>query len=365
MAGNDDDSARTEEPTPRRREDARRRGQVAVSQDVKIWAMLLASTLFVAYWLPVAGRDLIGLMLPFLDRPEAMAVDAPSAAAGMAAVVIRVLLAVAPLMAGLFAVAVLAGLIQVGPLLAPARLKPSLDKISPMKGFTRIFGAQALVEFGKGLVKVVAVAAIGVAVVAPVIRGIEPVVAGSVPDTLRLLVAASAEMLAGAAALLTLVAIADVLYQRHATTKQLRMTVQEVRDEAKQSEGDPQVKARLRRLQGERARRRMMAAVPEATVIITNPTHYAVALRYDMAAMPAPKVVAKGVDHLAQRIRAVAAAHAVPVVENPPLARSLYAAVEVDDEIPPEHYQAVAGIIGHVLRLDRRQAAAAPALPVG
>jgi flagellar biosynthetic protein FlhB len=250
-------------------------------------------------------------------------------------------------------------------LLAPARLKPSLDKISPMKGFTRIFGAQALVEFGKGLVKVVAVAAIGVAVVAPVIRGIEPVVAGSVPDTLRLLVAASAEMLAGAAALLTLVAIADVLYQRHATTKQLRMTVQEVRDEAKQSEGDPQVKARLRRLQGERARRRMMAAVPEATVIITNPTHYAVALRYDMAAMPAPKVVAKGVDHLAQRIRAVAAAHAVPVVENPPLARSLYAAVEVDDEIPPEHYQAVAGIIGHVLRLDRRQAAAAPALPVG
>jgi flagellar biosynthetic protein FlhB len=132
------------------------------------------------------------------------------------------------------------------------------------------------------------------------------------------------------------------------------MTMQEVRDEHKQSEGDPHVKARLKRLRNERSRKRMMAAVPDATVVITNPTHYAVALAYDMATMPAPKVVAKGVDHLALRIREVAKEHAVPLVENPPLARSLYASVEVDEEIPAEHYEAVAQVIGYVMRLNQR-----------
>jgi flagellar biosynthetic protein FlhB len=255
---------------------------------------------------------------------------------------------------GLFAVAALAGLVQVGPLVAPSRLKPGLSKISPLKGVSRLFGPAALIEFVKGLVKVVAVSVIAVTVVWPLIVGLEPTLFSPLPHALAILNGASAEMLAGAAAVLTLVAIADVLYQRHTTTRQLRMTVQEVRDESKQAEGDPHVKGRLRRLRSERARHRMMAAVPEATVIITNPTHFAVALRYDLAAMPAPKVVAKGADHLALRIREIAARHGVPTVENPPLARTLYAAVEIDDEIPPEHYRAVAEVIGYVMRLDRQ-----------
>jgi flagellar biosynthetic protein FlhB len=154
-----------------------------------------------------------------------------------------------------------------------------------------------------------------------------------------------------------IVAVADLVYQRFAFLKQMRMTKQEVREEFRQTEGDPQIKARIRRLRQERSRRRMMAAVPDATVVITNPTHYAVALAYEMVTMPAPKVVAKGADLVAQRIREVATEHEVPVVENAPLARALYGAVEIDQEIPPEHYQAVAQIIGYVMRLDERRQA--------
>jgi flagellar biosynthesis protein FlhB len=152
------------------------------------------------------------------------------------------------------------------------------------------------------------------------------------------------------AAVMTLIAIADYVYQRFNFMQQMRMTKQELRDEFRQSDGDPQVKSRLRRLRNERAKQRMMAAVPTATVVITNPTHYAVALAYEIETMTAPKVVAKGVDSLALRIRALAEQSAVPVVENPPLARALHGAVEVDDDIPPEHYQAVAQIIGYVMR---------------
>jgi flagellar biosynthesis protein FlhB len=153
----------------------------------------------------------------------------------------------------------------------------------------------------------------------------------------------------GAAAVMTILAIVDYAYQRFGFLKQMRMTKQELRDEFKQSESDPVIKARIPRLRQEQAKKRMTAAVPGATVI-TNPTHYAIALAYRAETMAAPKVVAKGVDFLARRIREIALEHDVPIIENPPLARALHASVEVDDEIPPQHYQAVAQIIGFVMR---------------
>jgi flagellar biosynthesis protein FlhB len=152
------------------------------------------------------------------------------------------------------------------------------------------------------------------------------------------------------AAMMTILAIVDYAYQRFSFLKQMRMTKQELRDEFKQSEGDPVIKSRIRRLRQDRVKKRMMAAVPGATVVITNPTHYAIALVYEAETMTAPKVVAKGVDFLAQRIREIALENNVPVIENPPLARALHASVEVDDEIPPQHYQAVAQVIGFVMR---------------
>ena len=198
--------------------------------------------------------------------------------------------------------------------------------------------------------KLAVVAAVMTALLIPALSGLETWPATSLAVTVgrstRLLVRLSAAV----AAVMTVVAIVDYVYQRFSFMKQMRMTRQELRDELKQSDGDPHIKARIRRLRQERARKRMMAAVPGATVVITNPTHYAVALSYEMKNMAAPKVVAKGVDILARRIREVAEANGVPVVENPPLARALHGSVEVDDEIPAEHYQAVAQIIGFVMR---------------
>jgi flagellar biosynthetic protein FlhB len=151
------------------------------------------------------------------------------------------------------------------------------------------------------------------------------------------------------------ITLADVLYQRYEHIKQLRMSRQELKDEQRESEGDPLVKSRLRQLRMERARKRMMAEVPKADVVVTNPTHYAVALRYEQAEMSAPKVIAKGVDTVAQKIREIAAEHNIPVIENPPLARGLYASVEIDQEVPPEFYKAVAELIGYIYKLKRKR----------
>jgi len=158
-------------------------------------------------------------------------------------------------------------------------------------------------------------------------------------------------MLVAALIVLAIIAALDYFYQRQRYFARHRMSRQELKDEVKQSEGDPQIKARIRQIRLERSRKRMMAAVPEATVVITNPTHYAVALKYESGKMGAPVCVAKGVDHLALSIRQLAKEHDVPIVENPPLARALYAAVELDKEIPQEHYKAVAQVIGYVMRL--------------
>ena len=361
-----DNSSRTEQPTDRRLEDSRKRGNVAVSQDVKVWASLVVSALVVVAWLPDAGRDLVRLLTPFLAAPEAMAIGPGEGALGLGGLLRDVGLVLAPMLAAFVVVAAASCLIQVGLLWAPAKIKPEWGKISPLKGFTRMFSAQALFEFGKGIAKVLVVGAVAAGVGWPVLKALGQATAVPLAHTLALINGTTARMLGGAAAVMTVIAIADVLYQRHARLKQLRMTRTEVRDEAKQAEGDPHVKARLKRLRMERSRRRMVAAVPEATVVITNPTHFAVALRYDMATMPAPKVVAKGVDFLAQRIREIAETHAVPVIENPPLARALHAAVDIDEEIPPEHYQAVAQVIGYVMQLDRNRAAhAAPPMQDG
>ncbi|HSR55730.1 MAG TPA: EscU/YscU/HrcU family type III secretion system export apparatus switch protein, partial [Alphaproteobacteria bacterium] len=163
----------------------------------------------------------------------------------------------------------------------------------------------------------------------------------------------AAKMLIAVLAVVTVIAVADYLYQKAQHIKQLRMSRQEIKDELKQTDGDPMVKARLRQIRMERARQRMMQAVPESTVVVTNPTHFAVALKYEHDAMDAPEVVAKGADRVAQRIREVAEENGVPLVENPPLARALFAGVEIGDPIPTEHYRAVAEVIGYVMQLRR------------
>jgi flagellar biosynthetic protein FlhB len=259
--------------------------------------------------------------------------------------------AVAPIVGLMVVLAIAANVGQVGLLWAPTKIAPQLQKISLINGVGRLFSMRTVVEFLKGLAKLVAVAAVAFGLVFSAMNDIELISSFSLGQILDRIQLVAILLTAGTVAVMTVVAALDYAFQRRSFIKQMRMTKQEVRDEHKQAEGDPQIKARIRRLRMERAQKRMMAAVPEADVVITNPTHFAVALAYEMETMSAPRLVAKGADVLAQRIREIAEENQVPLVENPPLARALYASVELDQEIPPEHYQAVAQVIGYVMRL--------------
>jgi flagellar biosynthetic protein FlhB len=231
-------------------------------------------------------------------------------------------------------------------------LKPKFSKVSPAAGAKRIFGKQAVANFGKGLFKVVALGAVMTAVLWPERLRLEAFVRFDPAAVLGATTGLTVHLMGAVVAMLAVVAIADYLFQYRQWFERQKMSLQEMKEEFKQSEGDPHVKGRLRQLRHARMKKRMMAAVPKASVIITNPTHYSVALSYERG-MSAPICVAKGVDAIALKIREVAGLHDIPIVENVPLARALYATVDIDGEIPVEHYHAVAEIIGYVMGLRR------------
>jgi flagellar biosynthetic protein FlhB len=248
--------------------------------------------------------------------------------------------------------AIIANLIQHRPLLSVEPITPKLSKISPLAGFKRLFSVESLVNFGKGLLKIGIVGTVVFLVVWPERDRLDTMMT---TDPLAILLdfqEIGIKIFVAVLAVVTVIAMADYLYVRQKWWKKQMMTLQETRDEYKQMEGDPHIKGKLRQLRQERSRRRMMAAVPDATVVITNPTHFAVALKYDKG-MKAPLCVAKGADAVALRIRELAKEHDVPIVENPPLARALFASVDIDEAIPNEHFKAVAEVIGFVMRLKR------------
>jgi flagellar biosynthetic protein FlhB len=231
-----------------------------------------------------------------------------------------------------------------------------MSKLSPFAGFKRIFGGRAMIEFLKTLAKFAMVASVAVMIIRPRVLALDLLV-GAEPGAIGAAAGEIVRQLIQAVAILVgALAAFDFIYQRRSFLARMRMSLQEVKDEHKQSEGDPKIKAKIRYIGIQRARRRMMQAVPTASVIVTNPTHYAVALKYDHGAMAAPIVVAKGMDEVALRIREVAKAAGIPIVESPPLARALYASAALDKPIPTEHFKAVAEIIGYVMRLTRRRA---------
>lgn len=343
-----DDAQKTEEPTQRKLDEARRRGQVAVSREVNTWLMLMAGALAILMLMPGMMTDLKGIMLRFVEAPHLFRLDPSSTGRLLFDTSVAVGQALLVPILLFFAVALLAGLVQNGFLFAPKALEMKLEKFSPISGFKRLFSIRQLVEFLKGLLKIAVVAAVGAAPLIPLLPHMDVVPTFAMVDVLHMLYSLVLRMLGGVLAVLAVVAIADLVFQRMQQRKQLRMSKQEVRDEFKQSEGDPMIKQRLRQIRQERARRRMMQAVPEADVVVTNPTHYAVALKYVPEEMEAPKLVAKGQDLVALRIREIAEEHGVTIMENPPLARVLYANVELDQEVPPEHYETVAQVISYV-----------------
>ena len=354
MAEEQDDSQKTEEPTQRKLDEARKKGQVATSQEVKHGFVLLGGLIAVAALAPLASGRMAERMGGFLGRLETVPtdnralIDLVASASGELALIL-----LAPFI--VFVVMAIAGsLVQHGPLLSAESLKPKLEKISPLKGLKRQFSIKAVAEFLKGIAKIAVVGAIAATVVWPELARIELFAGMPMDAVLDRVWIMAVKMMIAVLAVVAVIAGLDYLLQRYQHQKQQRMTKQEVKDEFKQTEGDPTVKARLKQIRMDRARRRMMAAVPEADVVITNPTHFAVAMAYKPESMDAPKVVAKGADEIAHRIREVARAHDVALVENPPLARALYQSVEIDQSIPPEHYKAVAEVISYVFRLQGR-----------
>ncbi len=346
-----DESQKTEEPTQKRLQEALQKGQVAKSQEVGHWFMILAFAIMVGFLAPGVARDIGDALYGFIARPHAIRVDGAGIQDLLGDLTTNLGLALSvPVLLALIA-ALASGLLQTGFVLTTEPIKPKLERISPASGLKRMFSARALVEFLKGVAKLSIVACVIALLLWPERRLISELVAMDLPGFLAVIESLAFRVLVAVLAVMTVIAGLDFLFQKQQHAKQLRMSKQEVKDEFKQTEGDPMVKARLRQIRMERARQRMMAAVPEADVVIANPTHFAIALAYEPGSVGAPKVTAKGVDTLALRMRELAEENDVPVVENPPLARALYGSVELGHEIPPEHYKAVAEIIGYVMRL--------------
>ena len=256
----------------------------------------------------------------------------------------------APFFGLMMVIALFANVGQIGLIFAPEKIKPNLEKISIIKGAKRMVSSRAIVEFLKGIFKLLVVGVVSLFMVLPALDDLTLVPFMDVGTSLDRIRDIAVLLGIGTVSVMTVIAGLDFAYQKYMFKKQMMMSKHEVKEEQKQTDGDPQVKARIRKVRMERAQQRMMAAVPDADVVVTNPTHFSVALEYKLDEMPAPKVVAKGIDHLAMRIREVAEANDVPLVENPPLARALYASVELGEEIPPEHFKAVAEVIGFIMR---------------
>lgn len=353
MSDDQDEASKTEDPTDKKLSDAREKGQVAVSREIASWLALVGGLLIVSLFASFISKQVYTTIRPFIEKPHELILDAASVGSvfGFALAGTAIALAI-PLLLFLFLGAA-ANVMQNGVLFAPEAIAPKLENISPLKGLKKMFSSSGLVEFLKGIFKIVLVGALLGVILYPELSRLEEIMQLDPVSMLEEIRWMLILLLGGAVALMAVIAFADLVYQRYSFNKQMRMTKQEVRDEYKQTEGDPMIKGRLRNLRMQRARQRMMAAVPQATVVVTNPTHYAVAIKYERDSMQAPMVVAKGIDAVALRIREMAEEHKVPVVENPPVARMLYATVEIDQEIKPEQYQAIAEIISYVFRLNQ------------
>ncbi|MGI9570462.1 MAG: flagellar biosynthesis protein FlhB [Desulfobulbia bacterium] len=353
MAEGPEDYEKTEEPTQKKLQDAREKGDIAKSQEVNSWFIMFAATLFIFVFAGGSATSVSVVLKGILGNAHLIPTDANGLRIFFADLGSEVLAAFAlPLI--LVVIAALVGnLVQHGFILSVDPIKPKLSKISPMSGVKRLFSATSLFNFLKSLLKLLIVSSVIAAIVWPNRESLDTIVSLDPSAILDFTKTMAAKVLLGVLMVLTLVAGLDLAFQKHVWWKKQRMSMKEIRDEYKQLEGDPMVRAKLRQVRIERGRKRMMAKVPEATVVITNPTHFSIALKFE-AGMEAPVCLAKGVDNIAMKIREIAKENDIPLVENPPLARSLYSGVEIDEEIQPEHYKAVAEIIGYVMQLRQK-----------
>lgn len=356
MADDQDESEKTEEPTAKRLQQAREKGDVPKSQEIPGWFVLASGLVVIALLGPSIARHLAGTLSVFLARPHELSLDPAAALDLTAATAWTVALAVGFSFLILMGAGLAGHLVQTGLLFSTEKMQPKLSKLNPVEGVKRMFGPQGWANFLKGLGKMALVSAAIFVAIWPKRTELAALPAMDVSGILQVVMTDVILLFIAALVAYAAIAALDYIYQRQSFMKRNRMSRRDLKDELKQTEGDPMIRARLRQIRQERARRRMMAAVPDATVVITNPTHYAVALKYEQGVTAAPICVAKGADAVALRIRELAKENDVPIVEDPPLARALHATVEIDETIPAEHYKAVAKVIGYVLTLARKRA---------
>ncbi|KJC37107.1 flagellar biosynthesis protein FlhB [Bradyrhizobium sp. LTSP885] len=349
----DDSDDKTEDPTQKRLDEAHDKGDVAKSQEVNTWFMIAGATLVLSTFSSSIGGGILMPLRNLLANSWMIHTDGAGLLDLTRTLGYAVVAAIGVPFLMLALAAIAGNMIQHRLVWSGENLKPKFSKISPAAGFKRLFGKQAAANFLKGLFKLIALGAVMVAVLWPERLRMEAFMRVDPAELLPAITSLTVQLLGAVVAVLAVVAIGDFFFQYQTWYERHKMSLQEIKDEFKQSEGDPHIKGKIRQMRAQRARKRMMAQVPKASVIITNPTHFSVALHYDRGKMSAPVCVAKGVDNVAFRIRDIAKQHDIPIVENVPLARALYATVEIDEEIPVEHYHAVAEIIGYVMKLKR------------
>lgn len=350
---------RTEKATPKRRDQAREKGQVAQSKEVASTVILMAALglfYFSGSWILLNLGNILSGVYQSLGT---LRLDTVTDASVFS---IKIFQNILKILTPLFLLLIIAGIVgnvlQFGFGLYPKKLVPKFTQINPASGIKRIFSLKSLVEAVKSILKIIVVGWIAYGVMSGHLKEFPALVDLEVGQILVFIGQVAFKIALYVCLAMVLMSALDFIYQRWQYEENLKMTKQEVKDEHKQAEGDPKVKGRIRSLQREAAMRRMMESVPEADVVITNPTHLAIALRFDSENMIAPRVIAKGADHIAEKIRGIASEHSVPLVENKPLAQALYKMVEIGDYIPAELYRAVAEVLAYVYRLKGRFAGA-------
>ena len=348
-----DDSVqeKTEPATPHRREEARKKGQVARSVELNSFGVLFFGTLFLLFAGPALARDMADLMRQILANLHTAPATTNDAVSMLVKVGLRVIVMLAPLFLAVLAIAIVVNGAQVGFRITPEALKPKPEKLDLVKGFKRLFSRRSFVELVRDLLKLAIIGVVAYYAVAAERDGFLSLADADISGILTF--AAWSLFRVGIKIILALflLAVGDFAFQRWDFERSIRMTKHEIKEEMRQHEGSPQLRSRIRQVQRELARMRMAREVPKADVVITNPTHMAVALKYDIETMSAPTVVAKGARLLAEKIKQIARDAGVPIVENKPLARALYSSVEVGGLVPAELYKAVAEVLAYVYRL--------------
>jgi len=342
---------KTEKATPKKREEARKKGEVAKSRELPSVAVLLAGLITITIFGSYMYTHIQIIMRGSFSLPILNDLNIPDFMVFAQKMITLFILTISPLLAAIFITAILSNIMQVGFMLSGELIKPKLSKLDPIKGLGRLFSKQSFMELFKSLLKLAIVGGVAYLTVRAEMKNVHllgdmefnAIIAYIFLTIFKIFIRCTLAMI-------FLVAI-DYTFQKWEFEKKLKMSKKEVKDEFKRTEGDPLIKSRIRSIQMQMARKRMMQEVPKADVVITNPTNLAVALKYDSSVMGAPKLLAKGAGKIAKRIRELAEEHDIPVVENKELARSLYSLVEIGQEIPPTLYEAVAEILAYIYRL--------------